>query len=243
MSEVFTARPRVSGLAPRGIVAPWYRVRGWATSTPCRPCRARRCIWSPLRAARRLRSRRRFSSWPAGRGLRRARRDGPAIRRPTRSRTGPCWRASVPTAPWMRGSGSGTSSRLDTGLPPDVPEGSRPREGYDPDRFTLVERYQRKAAELSAVLGWKCRGRRSSASGWPSGKTASGGWSTSGAPAKARCTGAPIHGSWTCCWRCTNARRRTGRHRRAHSVQEPAARRAGHAGPCGEGAGPPDPDV
>ncbi|MCQ9178647.1 DDE-type integrase/transposase/recombinase [Streptomyces sp. IBSBF 2953] len=43
---------------------------------------------------------------------------------------------------------------VDTGLLPGVPEGSRPREGYDPDRFTLVERYQRKAAELSAVLEW-----------------------------------------------------------------------------------------
>ncbi|MFB6554268.1 integrase [Streptomyces sp. NPDC056405] len=43
---------------------------------------------------------------------------------------------------------------VDTGLLPGVPEGSRPREGYDPDRFTLVQRYQRKAAELSAVLEW-----------------------------------------------------------------------------------------
>ncbi|WP_371601190.1 hypothetical protein [Streptomyces sp. NBC_00564] len=44
---------------------------------------------------------------------------------------------------------------VDTGLLPDVPDGSMPREGYDPERFTLVERYQRKAAELSAALGWK----------------------------------------------------------------------------------------
>ncbi|MFF9157457.1 integrase [Streptomyces sp. NPDC014846] len=43
---------------------------------------------------------------------------------------------------------------VETGLLPDMPEGSTPREGYDPDRFTLVERYQRKAAELSAVLDW-----------------------------------------------------------------------------------------
>jgi len=44
---------------------------------------------------------------------------------------------------------------VDTGLLPGVPEGSTPREGYDPGRFTLVERYQRKAAELSTVLEWK----------------------------------------------------------------------------------------
>ncbi|MFJ3421914.1 integrase [Streptomyces sp. NPDC086082] len=44
---------------------------------------------------------------------------------------------------------------VDTGLLPGVPDGSRPREGYDPERFTLVERYQRKAVELSAVLDWK----------------------------------------------------------------------------------------
>ncbi|WP_078493204.1 DDE-type integrase/transposase/recombinase [Streptomyces griseorubens] len=44
---------------------------------------------------------------------------------------------------------------VDTGLLPEVPEGSRPREGYDPELFTLVERYERKAAELRAVLGWK----------------------------------------------------------------------------------------
>jgi transposase InsO family protein len=44
---------------------------------------------------------------------------------------------------------------VDTGLLPEVPEDSTPREGYDPARFTLVQRYERKAAELQAVLGWK----------------------------------------------------------------------------------------
>jgi hypothetical protein len=44
---------------------------------------------------------------------------------------------------------------VDTGLLPGVPEGSPPREGYDPRCTTLIQRYQAKAAELSAVLGWK----------------------------------------------------------------------------------------
>ncbi|CAM2812078.1 transposase family protein [Streptomyces albus] len=44
---------------------------------------------------------------------------------------------------------------VDTGLLPGVPEGSLPREGYDPRCTTLIQRYQAKAAELSAVLGWK----------------------------------------------------------------------------------------
>ncbi|MFF7581270.1 hypothetical protein ACFZBE_41160 [Streptomyces sp. NPDC008061] len=43
---------------------------------------------------------------------------------------------------------------VDTGLPPDAAPGVRPRPMYDPDTTTLIERYQAKAAELHAVLGW-----------------------------------------------------------------------------------------
>nr|WP_250847755.1 hypothetical protein [Streptomyces hygroscopicus] len=44
---------------------------------------------------------------------------------------------------------------VDTGLLPGAPEDSLPREGYDPQYTTLIQRYQAKAAGLSAVLGWK----------------------------------------------------------------------------------------
>lgn|GEM_PF-657100 len=43
---------------------------------------------------------------------------------------------------------------VDTGLPPDAPAGTRPRPMYDPATTTFIERYQAKAAELHAVLGW-----------------------------------------------------------------------------------------
>ncbi|WP_234389545.1 hypothetical protein [Streptomyces sp. CS149] len=43
---------------------------------------------------------------------------------------------------------------VDTGLPPDAPAGARPRSLYDPATTTFIERYQAKAAELHAVLGW-----------------------------------------------------------------------------------------
>ncbi|MFD5669996.1 hypothetical protein ACFWIK_34510 [Streptomyces anthocyanicus] len=43
---------------------------------------------------------------------------------------------------------------VDTGLPPDAPAGARPRPMYDPATTTFIERYQAKAAELHAVLGW-----------------------------------------------------------------------------------------
>ncbi|MFE0630861.1 integrase [Streptomyces sp. NPDC058864] len=41
---------------------------------------------------------------------------------------------------------------IDTGLLPGQPEDATPRPGYDPDAFTLIERYKTKAAELNAVL-------------------------------------------------------------------------------------------
>jgi transposase InsO family protein len=42
---------------------------------------------------------------------------------------------------------------VDTGLPPGAPPGARPRPAFDPAATTLIERYQAKAAEMSAVLG------------------------------------------------------------------------------------------
>lgn len=41
---------------------------------------------------------------------------------------------------------------VETGLLPGQPEDAVPRPGYDPDEFTLIERYKTKAAELNAVL-------------------------------------------------------------------------------------------
>lgn len=43
---------------------------------------------------------------------------------------------------------------VDTGLPLGAPPGSVPRPAFDPATTTLIERYQAKAAELRAVLGW-----------------------------------------------------------------------------------------
>ncbi|MCA1271746.1 integrase [Streptomyces rubiginosohelvolus] len=42
---------------------------------------------------------------------------------------------------------------VDTGLPPGAPPGAVPRPAFDPARTTLIDRYQTKAAEMSAVLG------------------------------------------------------------------------------------------
>lgn len=42
---------------------------------------------------------------------------------------------------------------VDTGLPPGAPPGARPRPAFDPASTTLIQRYQAKAAEMSAVLG------------------------------------------------------------------------------------------
>ena len=44
---------------------------------------------------------------------------------------------------------------LVTGLPPEVPAGSRPRPQYDPAARTLTEREQAKAAELTELTGTK----------------------------------------------------------------------------------------
>ncbi|MER7179507.1 integrase [Streptomyces hyaluromycini] len=43
---------------------------------------------------------------------------------------------------------------VDSGLPPGAAPGTRPRPMYDPDTTTFIDRYQAKAAELHAVLGW-----------------------------------------------------------------------------------------
>lgn len=42
---------------------------------------------------------------------------------------------------------------VDTGLMPGAPPGAVPRPAFDPATTTLIERYQAKAAEMSAVLG------------------------------------------------------------------------------------------
>ncbi|MEU0786819.1 integrase [Streptomyces sp. NPDC006173] len=154
MSEVLTGRPRVSGLAPRGIVAPGDRVR-WmgerytvsalsgttvhlapATGSTAAPIAASIQFlavaedFAVLDATGLSLAGEPFPNWAMLEGV-----------SPDCARDARMWQRHV--------------IEVDTGLLPDVPEGSRPREGYDPDRFTLIERYQRKAAELSAVLEWK----------------------------------------------------------------------------------------
>lgn len=44
---------------------------------------------------------------------------------------------------------------VDTGLLPGALPGAVPRPAFDPDSTTLIERYQAKAAEMNAVLGWR----------------------------------------------------------------------------------------
>ncbi|MFJ2967564.1 integrase [Streptomyces collinus] len=154
MSEVLTGRPQVSGLAPRGIVAPGDRVRWMGeqytvsalSGTTVHLVPAPGSAAPPIAATIQFlavaedfavldetglpRATDPFPNWAMLEGV-----------SPDCARDARIWRRHV--------------IEVDTGLLPGVPEGSRPREGYDPDRFTLVERYQRKAAELSAVLEWK----------------------------------------------------------------------------------------
>ncbi|MEY2244841.1 integrase [Streptomyces sp. BF23-18] len=153
MSEILTGRPRVSGLAPRGIVAPGDRVRWMGerytvsalSGTTVHLAPAPGSAAPPIAATIQflavaedfavldetglLLAADPFPNWAMLEGV-----------SPDCARDARIWRRHV--------------IEVDTGLLPDVPESSRPREGYDPDRFTLVERYQRKAAELSAVLDW-----------------------------------------------------------------------------------------
>lgn len=56
--------------------------------------------------------------------------------------------AAVEARLWQR-----SIIEVETGLPPDAPDGARPRAGYDLERTTFKDRYRAKAAELSAVLG------------------------------------------------------------------------------------------
>ncbi|MEU1661541.1 hypothetical protein ABZ527_36455 [Streptomyces griseofuscus] len=62
---------------------------------------------------------------------------------------GVCAHAAQAAQQWWR-----AVIEVDTGLPPDAAPGARPRPMSDPDTTTLIERYQAKAAELHAVLGW-----------------------------------------------------------------------------------------
>ncbi|WP_052425183.1 DDE-type integrase/transposase/recombinase [Streptomyces fulvoviolaceus] len=154
MTEVFRARPQVTGLAPRGILTPGDRVR-WVGShyivsalvgttvhlapAPGSTAPPVAVLIQFLAAAEDFAvldeaglplSADPLPNWSMLEGV-----------SADCAREARIWRRHV--------------LEVDTGLLPGVPDGSRPREGYDPERFTLVERYQRKAAELSAVLDWK----------------------------------------------------------------------------------------
>ncbi|MGW6586392.1 integrase [Streptomyces globisporus] len=154
MSVVPENRPQAAGLAPRGILAPGDQVR-WmgnhyavsalaGTTVHLAPARggAAPAVAAPIQllaAAEDFavldRSGRPVSAEPLPNW---AMLEGVSAECAHEART---WRRHV--------------IEVDTGLLPEVPEGSTPREGYDPEQFTLVERYERKAAELRAVLGWK----------------------------------------------------------------------------------------
>ncbi|MDC2960425.1 hypothetical protein PO587_38980 [Streptomyces gilvifuscus] len=154
VSEVLRERPRASGLAPRGIVAPGDRVRWMGgqytvsalSGTTVNLVPAAGSMTPPITAA--------IQFLAVAEDFAVLDETG----RPLASGPFPNWAMLEGVSPdcardarlWQR-----HVIEVDTGLLPDVPEGSSPREGYDPDRFTLVERYQRKAAELSAVLDWK----------------------------------------------------------------------------------------
>ncbi|MEU9523273.1 integrase [Streptomyces sp. NPDC048224] len=154
MSEVLTGRPQVSGLAPRGIVAPGDRVRWMGdqytvsalSGTTVHLVPAPGSAASPIAAA--------IQFLAVAEDFAVLDETG----RPLAADPLPNWSmlegvsadCARDARTWRR-----HVIEVETGLLPGVPEGSRPREGYDPDRFTLVERYQRKAAELSAVLEWK----------------------------------------------------------------------------------------
>ncbi|MFI1376090.1 integrase [Streptomyces longwoodensis] len=154
MSEALTARPKASGLAPRGIVAPGDRVRWMGdqytvsalSGTAVHLMPAPGSVAPPIAAAIQFLA---------------VAEDFAVL-----DQTGvPVAAGPFPNWAMLEGVSADCARdariwqrhviEVDTGLLPDAPEGSRPREGYDPGQFTLVERYQRKAAEMSAVLGWK----------------------------------------------------------------------------------------
>ncbi|MEV6948557.1 integrase [Streptomyces sp. NPDC051172] len=154
MSTAPITRPQVTGLAPRGILAPGDQVR-WMGShytvsallgttvhlAPAKGYAAPPCavLIQFLAAAEDFavldRSGRPLSADPLPNW---SMMEGVSPECASEART---WRRHI--------------IEVDTGLLPEVPEGSTPREGYDPAHFTLVQRYERKAAELRAVLGWK----------------------------------------------------------------------------------------
>ncbi|HEY8986369.1 MAG TPA: integrase [Streptomyces sp.] len=154
MSEVLTGRPQVSGLAPRGIVAPGDRVRwmGDQYTVSALSGTTVHLVPAPASAAPPIAAAIQFLAVAEDFAVL------DETGRPLATDPLPNWSmlegvsadCARDARTWRR-----HVIEVETGLLPGVPEGSRPREGYDPDRFTLVERYQRKAAELSAVLEWK----------------------------------------------------------------------------------------
>ncbi|TCR15949.1 DDE-type integrase/transposase/recombinase [Streptomyces sp. BK205] len=153
MSEVVSARPRVSGLAPRGIVAPGDRVRWMGEQYTVSALSGTTVHLAPVPGSA-------GSSIAAAIQFLAVAEDFAVLdERGLALAAGP-----FPNWSMLEGVSAACARdariwerhviEVETGLLPGAPEGSRPREGYDPDRFTLVERYQRKAAELSAVLDW-----------------------------------------------------------------------------------------
>ncbi|MFD4998652.1 hypothetical protein [Streptomyces buecherae] len=154
MTEVLRARPQMTGLAPRGILTPGDRVRWMGspytvsalTGTTVHLAPAEGSAAPPVTVVIQFLTAVEDFAVLDEAGL-------PLLADP------------LPNWSMLEGVSSDCAREariwrrhvieVDTGLLPGVPDGSRPREGYDPDRFTLVERYQRKAAELSAVLDWK----------------------------------------------------------------------------------------
>ncbi|MGW0652676.1 integrase [Streptomyces umbrinus] len=154
MTEVLRARPQVTGVAPRGILAPGDRVRWMGNhymvsalvGTTVHLAPAHGSAVPPITAVIQFLAAAEDFAVLDEAGL-------------------PVSADPLPNWSMLEGVSSDCAREariwrrhvieVDTGLLPDVPDGSRPREGYDPDQFTLVERYRRKADELSAVLDWQ----------------------------------------------------------------------------------------
>ncbi|MFC9679428.1 integrase [Streptomyces sp. NPDC056948] len=154
MTKVLSQRPQARGVAPRGIVAPGDRLRWMGSHYTVSALSGTTVHLAPAPGS---------AAPPIAAGIQflAAAEDFAVLDEtglPVSADPFPDWAMLEGVSPdcardariWRR-----HVVEVDTGLLPGVPEGSKPREGYDPARFTLVERYQRKAAELSAALDWK----------------------------------------------------------------------------------------
>ncbi|MEV6810316.1 hypothetical protein [Streptomyces sp. NPDC051132] len=83
---------------------------------------------------------------------------------------------------------------VESGLPGEPGSSGVPRAEYDPERFTLAQREEVKAAELTAI-GFGPVSRTTVQRAWPTANRDCGAWSTTAPPAASAPPGAPTNAS------------------------------------------------